>query len=86
MAWIATAVAIGRRPRLWPAAASQVRRLARHRWWATPPFLPVPDPAWLRFRLETQYGDPTHPPVPSDVVAWLEWAAAIERTERRSQQ
>ena len=55
-------------------AARQARRLARAGWWASPPFLPVPDAAWLRFRLETQYGDPPHPPVAADVVTWLEWA------------
>jgi hypothetical protein len=54
----------------------RVRRLAPPRWWATRPFLPVPDRAWMRFRLETQYGDPAHPPVPRDVVTWLEWTRA----------
>jgi hypothetical protein len=73
---MATAGAVARRPRVWPTAARQVRRLARRRWWARPPFLPVPDPAWMRFRLETQYGDPAASPVPADVVLWLEWAAA----------
>jgi hypothetical protein len=72
--WPATIAAVARRPRLWPTALGQARRLARHRWWATPPFLPVPDRAWLRFRLETQYGDPAHPPVADDVVTWLAWA------------
>ena len=74
--WAATAIAVGRRPRLWRTAMIQTRRLARPRWWARPPFLPTPDRAWLRFRMETQYGDPGHPLVPEDVVTWLEWAKA----------
>lgn len=83
--WGATVAAVARRPALWPTALGQARRLARRRWWATPPFVPHPDRAWLRFRLETQYGDPDHPPVAADVVAWLEWARtqAHHRTPRR---
>ena len=81
--WPATVAAVARRPRLWRAAASQVRRLARRRWWARPPFLPVPDSAWLRFRLETQYGDDHHPPVPDDVVTWLQWSADNAHPTRR---
>lgn len=65
--------AVARRPALWPAAARQARRLARRRWWRRPPFLPVPDRAWVRFRAETQYGDPDRPPDPADVLTWLDW-------------
>jgi hypothetical protein len=28
----------------------------------------------MRFRLQTQYGDPNHAPDPTDVVTWLEWS------------
>jgi hypothetical protein len=73
--WAATIVAVARRPRLWLTALGQARRLAPRRWWAKAPFLPVPDRDWMAFRMETQYGDPRHPPVPGDVVTWLEWAA-----------
>jgi hypothetical protein len=71
--WPAIAGAVARRPSLWPTAARQVRRLAPARWWARRPFLPVPDRDWLRFRAETQYGDPDRRPAPEDVVTWLEW-------------
>lgn len=77
--WASSAAAVAARPRLWPTAVDQVRRLAPRRWWARRPFLPVPDRAWLRFRMETQYGDPAHRPDPDDVVAWLEWARATRR-------
>jgi hypothetical protein len=73
------AAAVARRPRLWAPAVGQVRRLAPDRWWARRPFLPVPDRAWLRFRMETQYGDPDHRPAPADVVQWLDWAAQNAR-------
>jgi len=72
--WPAVVGAVGRRPRLWPVAAQQAWRLAPRRWWRRTPFLPVPDRAWLRFRAETQYGDPDRVPAPDDVVTWLQWA------------
>lgn len=52
-------------------AARQARRLARPGWWRHAPHLPLPDPAYLRFRFETQYG--AGDPDPRDVVAYLEW-------------
>lgn len=65
--------AVAGRPSLWPTAVAQAWRLARPGWWRRWPPLPVPDPAWLRFRLQTAYGDPDHGPDPGDVVAWLRW-------------
>ena len=50
------AVAVLRRPRLWPTALRQAFRLARPGWWRRPPFLPLPDPDYVRFRLQTAYG------------------------------
>jgi hypothetical protein len=59
-------------PGLWPTAALEVARLARPRWWAKPPFLPVPAAPYLRFRLQTMYGAEVEPR-PEDVIAWLRW-------------
>jgi len=70
---LTVAVAVAVRPWLWPVALRQAFRLARRGWWRRPPFLPLPDPAYLRFRLETQYGDPEHRAEPADVVAYLRW-------------
>jgi hypothetical protein len=61
------------RPWLWGIAMVQLFRLARPGWWRRAPFLPVPDREYLRFRLETQYGDPDHPIEPHDIVAYLRW-------------
>ena len=66
-----------RHPDLWGTALRQARLLARPRWWRRPPFLPVPDPEYLRFRLLTAYGgDGTAAPDPSDLVAYLRWCRA----------
>lgn len=76
--WGATAAAVVRRPVLWPTACAQVVRLASPGWWRRRPFLPVPDPTYLRFRLETQYGS-DHQPEPGDVVTYLRWVRAEAR-------
>jgi len=53
------------RPHLWPTAVRQAGVLTT--------------PAWRRFRLETQYGDPAHDPQAADVVAWLAWCWSWRR-------
>ena len=60
-------------------ALRQARGMVPLGWWRRRPFLPVPDRAWMRFRMETQYGDAAHRPAARDVVAWLEWARANAR-------
>ena len=82
--WASVVGAVARRPSLWSTAARQARRLAPRRWWARPPFLPVPDRAWLRFRAETQYGDPDRRPDPDDVVTWLRWARGTHNDRNAS--
>jgi hypothetical protein len=66
-------VCVAARPSLWWISLVQGRRLVPRRWWARPPFLPVPDRSYVRFRTVTQYGDPDHPLVADDVVAYLSW-------------
>jgi hypothetical protein len=70
--------AVGVRPHLWWVAARQVVRLARPRWWRRAPFLPLPETEYLRFRLETAYGEIVAPR-PADLVAYLEWCADSPR-------
>jgi hypothetical protein len=70
--WVRATVLVLARPGLWLTALRQAVRLARPRWWARAPFVPVPDPDYLRFRFETQYG-PTGQPDPRDLVTYREW-------------
>ena len=56
-------------------ALRQTARIARERWWRRAPFLPIPDGDYLRFRLETAYGEVVAPR-PADLVGYLEWCAA----------
>ena len=61
------------RPRLWPGALASLVELAPRGWWRRPPFLPIPDRAWLGFRLETAYGDANAPILAADLVEFLTW-------------
>jgi hypothetical protein len=69
--WRATLLVLAR-PSLWWTAVQQAFRLSRARWWTRAPFLPLPDPDYLRFRFETQYGDRGRPD-PHDLVDYLRW-------------
>ena len=79
---VGTFFALLRRPALWLVAVRQLVRMAPPRWWRRAPFLPLPAPGYLRFRLETAYGAVVAPR-PADVIAYLEWCAAQPRPTRR---
>jgi hypothetical protein len=66
-------LAVLRRPRLWVAAVRGGSRLAPTGWYRRPPFLPLPSPGYLGFRLETMYGSADRPADPADLVRWLGW-------------
>jgi hypothetical protein len=73
--WGAAVGRLARHPGLWPTALVQAGRLSRPGWWRRPPFLPVPDRDYLRFRLETQYGRGALASRfdPDDLVVYLRW-------------
>lgn len=70
---IRTAVAVASHPSLWLTALRQWWRMTPRDWWRQRPFLPVPDAAYLRFRLTTQYGGDGAHMQPADVVNYLAW-------------
>ena len=80
--WWRVTLAVLARPGLWLPALGQVTRLARPGWWHRWPPVPAPDAAYLRFRLQTQYGDPEREPEPEDVVAYLHWCRDYPRVAR----
>lgn len=81
--WTAGAIrAVAVHPRLWPVAVAQATRLARPGWWRHRPFLPLPDPEYLRFRMVTMYGDAGHQPEPADLVTYLEWCRRFAKVAR----
>ncbi|GMQ84487.1 MAG: hypothetical protein BMS9Abin07_0051 [Acidimicrobiia bacterium] len=66
-------VAVARRPFLWPTALGALVAMSPRRWWARPPFLPIPEHDLVRWRVTTAYGDPEATLAEDDLVAYLEW-------------
>ncbi|HEX4867804.1 MAG TPA: hypothetical protein VFV32_09270 [Acidimicrobiales bacterium] len=67
-------------PGLWRTGLQQALRLAPPGWWRRFPFLPLPAPAYLRFRMETAYGGAGDQlPVPGDLVTYLHWCQRFGR-------
>jgi hypothetical protein len=54
-------------------AAATAVATARRGWWRRPPFLPLPSPDYVAFRMLTQYGDGGAVPPRDDVLRYLEW-------------
>lgn len=45
----------------------------RRGWWARPPYLPLPDRNYLRWRMYTAYADENAVPPLDDVVRFARW-------------
>jgi hypothetical protein len=77
--WLrSAAAAVGRHPSLWPTAVRQALVMAAPGWWHRRPFLPLPPPDYLRFRLQTAYGGAgEHAPEPDDLVTYLRWCRRV---------
>jgi hypothetical protein len=62
-----------RHPTLWAEALRTFVAFTPSRWWRQRPFLPVPRPVYIVWRLQTAYGSPDTPPDPVDIVHFLQW-------------
>lgn len=71
--WVDATRALALRPGLWATAAGQLVKLAPNQWWRRAPYLPVPDPSYFGFRLQTAYGDTEEAPPVDGLVTYLEW-------------
>ena len=75
--WAAlTATLAGRalvRPRLALNLLGPAWAFRRRDWFRIPPFLPLPDRAYLRWRMYTAYGDESAVPPAEDVVRFARW-------------
>lgn len=70
------AVLVGRSlrsPRLGVDLLRAAWAFRRRGWWRSPPFLPLPDRAYLRWRMDTAYGDPEVVPPVEDVIGFARW-------------
>ncbi|HUR77218.1 MAG TPA: hypothetical protein VMZ22_04660 [Acidimicrobiales bacterium] len=73
------ALALVRRPDLWWTGARQALRLAAPGWWRRGSHLPLPDDAYMHFRLVTQYGGDSPRATGGDLIQYLEWCRGEKR-------
>ncbi len=70
---------IVRRPWLLPDLIGLAWSNRARGWYRRLPFLPIPPRSYLRWRMETAYGDPDAEPTPSEVARYLSWASRMRR-------
>ena len=75
--WTSLAVRLAARAALRPRLAVDLVRTAwafrRREWYRRVPFLPLPDPIYLRWRIYTAYADEHAVPPVEDVVRFARW-------------
>lgn len=67
------------RPRLAVALVAGAWAFRRRDWWRRAPFLPLPDPVYLRWRMYTAYGSETAVPPLDDVIRFVRWRRTTMR-------
>ncbi len=68
-----------RRPAVIPALLATGWAFRRRGWHRRPPFLPLPSASFLRWRLDTAYGDPSARPPMDEAERFLRWASRMRR-------
>ncbi len=75
--WLSLAVRLGGRALVNPRLARDLLATAwafrRRGWWRRPPFLPLPDRTYLRWRMYTAYADENAVPPADDVIRFARW-------------
>lgn len=66
-----------RRPRTIPAILGAAWAFRARDWYRRLPFLPVPPRSYLRWRMETAFGDADAVPELADLERYLEWTARM---------
>ena len=75
--WLKLGLALAGRALRHPGLAADLLRVSwRFRardWWRRPPFLPIPDRVYMRWRMHTAYGDDDAVPPARDVERYARW-------------
>lgn len=75
--WIRLALRLAGRAIVNPRVAVDLLSAAwafrRRHWWRKPPFLPLPDRTYLRWRMYTAYADESAVPPIDDVIRFARW-------------
>jgi hypothetical protein len=78
MGWLRLSTSLALRSLRDPATGAALLRVGwrfrRRRWWRRPPFLPLPDRTYLRWRMHTAYGEHDTVPTADDVIRYARWA------------
>ena len=72
-AWNVIRAALGQ-PGMIPDLLSAAWAFRRRGWYKRLPFLPVPSASYMRWRMETAYGDPDAVPSAEELRRFLRWA------------
>ena len=74
-----------RRPRMIPYLLRAAWAFRARDWYRRVPFLPIPPRSYMRWRLETAYGDPNATPTIDEMERYLRWTARMrEQMTRRA--
>jgi len=83
LSWRSLSFALAGRAVVNPRVAWDLVSLAwsmrRLRWYRTPPFLPLPPPEYVRWRMYTAYGDERAVPPVEDVLRMARWRRDLLR-------
>lgn len=74
-----------RRPRLVGSLLSAAWRFRGRDWYRRAPFLPLPPPKYLAWRLHTAYGAEDHVPEPAELERYLRWASWMRDANTREE-
>lgn len=77
MSWLSLTLRLTARAAVNPRLALDLLRMTwafrSREWWRRPPFLPLPDREYLRWRMYTAYGDENAVPPVRDVIGFARW-------------
>ena len=66
-------------PRIAADLVSLAWSMRRRGWFSRPPFLPLPPPEYVRWRMYTAYGDEAAVPPAEDVLRFARWRRELFR-------
>ena len=69
-----------RQPSLIPALLEAAWAFRSNGWYRRPPFLPIPSKAYMRWRMETAYGDPDAVPPNTELERYIRWGAEMRKS------
>ena len=72
-----------RRPRVIPHLVRAAWAFRARGWYRRPPFLPVPPRSYVRWRMETAYGEPDHVPAEHEIERYVVWTTRMRQMMRR---